>query len=193
MSFGQKGIASLTAGGIASFIGNPCDLILIRMQADSTLPADQRRGYKSFADAARRIPAEEGITSLWKGGVPTMTRAMALNFGMFSTYEEAKERLGAAMPNNKTFAWGAATILAGALAATYSLPFDNAKTKMQKMKAGPDGKMPYKNIFDCMAKEVKTNGVTGLWVGLPTYITRIAPHVMISLSVSEQLKKLLLS
>jgi len=38
LSFGQKGIASLTAGGVASFVGNPCDLILIRMQADSTLP-----------------------------------------------------------------------------------------------------------------------------------------------------------
>ena len=84
--------------------------------------------------------------------MPTITRAMALNFGMFSTYEEAKERLEAAMPNNKSLSWGLATILAGAAAATLSLPFDNAKTKMQKMKAGPEGKMPYKNIFDCMAK-----------------------------------------
>ena len=179
----------MTAGGIASFAGNPCDLILIRMQADLTLPEEQRRNYKSFFDAAKRIPAEEGVTSLWKGGVPTVTRAMALNFGMFSTYEEAKERFTAAMPNNKSIAWGAATVLAGALAATYSLPFDNAKTKMQKMKAGPDGKMPYKNIFDAMAKTVKADGVTGLWVGLPTYIVRIAPHVMISLTVSEYLKK----
>ena len=193
MSFGQKGIASLTAGGIASFIGTPADLILIRMQSDSTLPVDQRRNYKAVFDAARRIPAEEGITSLWKGGVPTITRAMALNFGMFSTYEEAKERFGAAMPNNKRTAWGLATILAGAAAATLSLPFDNAKTKMQKMKPGPDGKMPYKNIFDCMAKSAAQSGVTGLWVGLPTYIVRIAPHVMISLTVSELLKKILLS
>jgi solute carrier family 25 oxoglutarate transporter 11 len=191
LSFGQKGVASLAAGGIASFIGNPCDLILIRMQADSTLPVEQRRNYKSFFDAAKRIPAEEGITSLWKGGVPTVTRAMALNFGMFSTYEEAKERFGKMMPNNKTASWGAATVLAGALAATYSLPFDNAKTKMQKMKAGPDGKMPYKNIFDCMQKTIRQDGVPGLWVGLPTYITRIAPHVMISLTVSEYAKKAL--
>lgn len=78
------------------------------------------------------------------------------------------------------------------MAATLSLPFDNAKTKMQKMKAGPDGKMPFKNIFDCMGKTVTQSGLMGLWVGLPTYIVRIAPHVMISLTVSEQLKKLLL-
>ena len=100
LSFLQKGAASLTAGGLGSFIGNPADLILIRMQADSMLPVEQRRNYKSVFDAARRIPAEEGVTSLWKGGVPTVTRAMALNFGMFTTYEEAKERFSAAMPNH---------------------------------------------------------------------------------------------
>jgi len=36
----QKAIASITAGGIGSFIGNPADLCLVRMQADSTLPPD---------------------------------------------------------------------------------------------------------------------------------------------------------
>lgn len=130
LTFVQKGQASLMAGGLGAAVGTPADLILIRMQADSTLPADQRRNYKSFFDAARRIPAEEGVTKLWSGGVPTITRAMALNFGMFSTHAEAKERLEAKMPNNKGLAGVMATGLAGAMAATLSLPFDNAKTKM---------------------------------------------------------------
>ena len=118
---------------------------------------------------------------------------MALNFGMFSTHAEAKERLEVRMPKRKGLAGIIATGLAGAMAATLSLPFDNAKTKMQRMKAGADGKMPYKNIFDCMGKTVAKEGVTGLWVGLPTYIIRIAPHVIISLLCSEFLKKKLLS
>jgi len=74
---------------------------------------------------------------------------------------------------------------AGAVAATMSLPFDNAKTKLQKMKAGADGVMPYKNIFDAMGKTMAQDGPKGLWVGLPTYIVRIAPHVMITMVVSE--------
>lgn len=61
------------------------------------------------------------------------------------------------------------------------------------MKAGADGKMPFKNIFDCMGKTIGAEGLFGLWVGLPTYIVRIAPHVIISLLVSEFLKKKLLS
>ncbi len=62
-----------------------------------------------------------------------------------------------------------------------SLPFDNAKTKMQKMKKGPDGTYPYKNIFDCLQKSVQREGFTGLWAGYPTFYIRIAPHVMITL------------
>jgi solute carrier family 25 oxoglutarate transporter 11 len=60
------------------------------------------------------------------------------------------------------------------------------------MKAGPDGKMPYSSIFDCMGREAKMNGIPGLWVGLPTYIVRISPHAIISLTVAEKLRKKLL-
>lgn len=130
LSFAQKGGASLTAGCLASIVGTPADLILIRFQSDSTLPVEQRRNYTNVFNACRRIPAEEGILSLWKGGFPTMIRAMALNGAMFTSYEESKERLSKAMPNNLNLAWFLASVIAGSLAATASLPFDNAKTKM---------------------------------------------------------------
>jgi len=51
-------------------------------------------------NAARRIPAEEGITSLFKGAFPTVLRGMALNLGMFATFEQSKEVLGSAFPEN---------------------------------------------------------------------------------------------
>ena len=79
ISFFQRAGCSLTAGALGSFIGNPCDLALVRMQADSTLPAEQRRNYKNVFDAFSRIVKEEGVTSCWKGSVPTMLRAMSLN------------------------------------------------------------------------------------------------------------------
>jgi len=40
LSLAQKGGCSLVAGGVASFIGTPADLILIRMQSDGTLPVE---------------------------------------------------------------------------------------------------------------------------------------------------------
>ena len=73
-----------------------------------------------------------------------------------------------------------------------SLPFDNAKTKLQKQVPDENGKLPYKNIFDAMKKTITLEGPTKLWVGLPTFIVRIAPHVMITFVLAEKLKKLLL-
>ena len=75
----QRVYCSLAAGAIGSFIGNPCDLSLVRMQADSTLPPAERRNYKHVFDAFGRIVKEEGVTSLWNGSTPTIARAMALN------------------------------------------------------------------------------------------------------------------
>lgn len=60
-----------------------------------------------------------------------------------------------------------------------SLPFDNVKTKMQKMTRLPDGTMPYKSLIDCAKKTALNESILGFWAGLPTYIVRIAPHVMI--------------
>lgn len=121
-----------------------------------------------------------------------MVRAMSLNFGMFTTYEEAKERLTAAMPENKTAAGFMASVISGVAASTISLPFDNAKTKLQAQQPRADGTLPYKNIFHALAVTAGRSGVAGLWVGLPTYIFRITPHAMITLVAAERLKALLM-
>lgn len=69
--------------------------------------------------------------------------------------------------------------MAGFGGAFFSLPFDNLKTKLQRMKARPDGTYPYSGFFDCFKKSVAKEGVTGLWVGFPTFYVRVAPHAMI--------------
>jgi len=51
LSAGQKATASIIAGGVGSFIGNPADLCLVRMQADSVLPPAERRNYTVVGNA----------------------------------------------------------------------------------------------------------------------------------------------
>ena len=92
----QKAGAGLAAGGLGALVGSPADLSLIRMQADSTLPADQRRNYKGVGDALTRIVREEGAGGLFRGAGPTVVRAMALNMGMLASNDQAKEMIEAA-------------------------------------------------------------------------------------------------
>lgn len=42
-------------------------------------------------------------------------------------------------------------------------------------------------MIQCMTKTIANEGVTSLWVGLPTYYFRVAPHAMISVIVQDYL------
>lgn len=78
------------AGFVGSLVGNPADLILVRMQADKRLPPAQRRNYTSTFNAFTTIVKDEGVLGLWRGATPTVVRAVVLNLAMLATYDEAK-------------------------------------------------------------------------------------------------------
>ncbi|CAJ1336337.1 unnamed protein product, partial [Effrenium voratum] len=87
----ENGFCALAAGGLAALVGNPADLALIRMQADSMKPAAERSGYSNVFTTMGKIVASEGAAGLMAGAAPTATRAMALNFGMLAGNAVAKD------------------------------------------------------------------------------------------------------
>jgi solute carrier family 25 (mitochondrial oxoglutarate transporter), member 11 len=175
VGFGERAAAGLSAGGLAAMIGNPCDLALIRMQSDGLKPAAQRANYSSVIDALVRITRNEGIGALWAGAYPTIVRAMALNFGQLAFFSEAKTRLSGTglSPQAQTLT---ASAIAGFFASFFSLPFDFVKTRLQKQQKGPDGKLPYRGMFDCFRKVATDEGLLRFYRGFGTYYVRIAPH-----------------
>ena len=180
----QKGLFSIAAGGLAALVGNPADLALIRMQSDHTLPVEKRRNYTGVFNALTRIVREEGLFAWWKGCTPTVIRAMAINFGMLGPYDQAKEMLQKSFGNFQGINITSSCI-AAFFACVFSLPFDNVKTKYQKMIKGPDGQFPYANFGDCFKKSLKNEGFFGLYIGFPTFVVRIAPHVIITLLTTD--------
>lgn len=181
-----KGLFSIAAGGLGSIFGNPADLILIRMQSDINLPVEQRRNYTGIVNAFSRIISEEGFFSLWRGCTPTIIRAMSYNFGMLGPYDQAKETLQRNFGNFSGLG-PVSSIISAFFACLFSLPFDNVKTKFQKMAKGADGQYPYKNFADCFKKSLAAEGILGLYVGYFTYVMRVAPHVIITLLTIDYL------
>lgn len=185
ISFVKKSLCSMTAGAIAATFANPADLILVRMQSDGTLPPEQRRNYKSFGDAFTRVVRDEGVLSLWRGCGPTVARAVIINWALLAPFEEFKERLKHRIPDLKTRTI-VSSFLASFVGSFISLPFDNIKTKLQKMKQDPvTGKYPYDGIVDAFTKSIKKEGVGRLWVGFLTFYVRIGPHVVITLLLND--------
>lgn len=151
------------------------------------MPKELRRNYKHVFDAFGRIVKEEGFTSLWKGSAPTIVRAMSLNAGQLATFEELKEFVTKIRGKADLVTRVISVTGSGIVCSCVSLPFDNIKTKLQKQKADANGVLPYKGLIDCFSKTVAREGFFGLWVGLPTFIIRIAPHSIISLLIMDYL------
>ncbi|GME90737.1 unnamed protein product [Ambrosiozyma monospora] len=58
--------ASMFAGAVGGLIGNPSDIVNIRMQNDKTLPKEQQRNYKHAIDGLIKITKDEGVSALLK-------------------------------------------------------------------------------------------------------------------------------
>ena len=175
IGFRERAGAGLTAGGLAAVVGNPADLALIRMQSDGLKPAASRANYSSVFDALVRIAKGEGVTALWAGCLPTVVRAMALNFGQLTFFSEAKSQLKdtSLSPRMQTFA---ASCVSGFFASFFSLPFDFIKTRLQRQTRAADGSLPYKGFSHLVSKVVKEEGLLRFYRGFGTYYFRIAPH-----------------
>jgi solute carrier family 25 oxoglutarate transporter 11 len=185
----MKTLTSLFSGAVGAAIANPCDLALVRMQADLTLPVEQRRNYRHVFHAFQEIIKNEGFINMYTGCAPTVARAMSLNCSMLVSYDITKQKLVDKFGNSKLVMLSASWV-SGGFVSVCSLPFDNMKTKMQKQTKGADGKFMYSNLRDCIKKTIAREGVTGLWTGLPTFYMRVAPHAMFTLLFAEFFKRM---
>lgn len=191
ISLAKRLAYSLIGGGVGSFFGNPFDVALVRFQSDHTLPIEQRRNYKSLPNALVRMYTEEGLLIFWKGYLINFMRACAMTSAMFTVNDEVKHLINVARkiekPDQKSNL--AAAAISGVACSFCSLPFDNIKTKIQKMKVLPDGSLPYSGILDCFGKTFKREGIQGFWSGYGTYYFRVAPHAMVVLIMENLLHK----
>jgi solute carrier family 25 oxoglutarate transporter 11 len=190
LSFAENSACALSAGGLAAIVGNPADLALIRMQADSMKPVAERAGYSNVFTAMALIVKHDGASGLMAGWIPTSTRAMALNFGMLAFNASSKDLLKGYGVSGAPLTFGASAI-AGFFASFFSLPFDYVKTQMQKQKPDPvTGELQYKSAIDCAMKTMAEGGPLRFYAGFPTFYVRIAPHAMITLIAQDNIKKL---
>jgi len=190
LSFGENALCALSAGGLAAVVGNPADLALIRMQADSMKPVAERAGYTNVFAAMALIVKADGMGGLMAGWLPTSTRAMALNFGMLAFNASSKDLLSKQGVTGLPLTFGASAI-AGFFASFFSLPFDFVKTQMQKQKPDPvTGELQFKSALDCAMKTMAEGGPLRFYAGFPTFYIRIAPHAMITLIAQDNIKKL---
>jgi dicarboxylate transporter 10 len=173
--------ASGFAGGV---VGNPGDVLNVRMQHDAALPLEQRRNYKHAIDGIFRMSREEGISSLWRGVWPNSSRAVLMTVGQLATYDGFKRAIldKTSMGDNLTTHF-TASFLAGFVATTICSPVDVIKTRVMSA-------TEKKGIVRLITETTRTEGLKWMFKGwVPSFI-RVGPHTILTFLFLEQHKKI---
>lgn len=169
-------------GGFAGgFVGNPADLVNVRMQNDVKLPPEQRRNYKNAVHGLWQVARTEGITRLWAGASMTCSRAALMTIGQLSFYDQVKAVIAPYFGDN-VGTHVASSLAAGAIATTMTQPVDVLKTRVMNSKPGE-----IKSILTLISSTAKEGPLVFFKGYVPAFV-RLAPQTILTFVFLEQLR-----
>lgn len=177
---------SVVAGICGGVIGNPADIINIRMQNDRSLPKDQQRHYKHAIDGLIRMYKDEGVRAMFRGLGPNCTRGVLMTSSQMVSYDSFKALLvnHLGMNPDKKATHFSASLLAGLMATTVCSPVDVVKTRIMNANASKTKE----SALQIFSKALKQEGPLFMFRGwLPSFV-RLGPQTILTYLVLEQLK-----
>ncbi|XP_076054242.1 mitochondrial glutathione transporter SLC25A40-like isoform X2 [Oratosquilla oratoria] len=171
------GLAGALARIWAVTLVSPFELIRTKMQSTSVT-------YRELAQVLHLQLQQGGVTSLWRGWVPTILRDVPFSAIYWLFYENLKRGFNQEEP---VFAFSmCAGAVSGGLAASLTLPFDVVKTHMQ---IEIDKVTTNRGSTVMMLQRIyNRQGVTGLFAGLVPRLAKVMPACAIMISSYEYAK-----
>ncbi|KAH7320616.1 mitochondrial carrier domain-containing protein [Stachybotrys elegans] len=172
------------AGGIAGVIGNPAEVVLVRMCADGAKAPAQRFVYSNVFEALVRTGRDEGLQAFSKGLTANIVRSILMNVSQIATYATTKQYLmGSLALGDDVRTHAIASLAAGTMATTLCAPADVLKSRLQSS-AGKDG------LWGVLRSGIREEGALFLMKGwLPAWL-RLTPHTVLTFVFMEQLRRL---
>jgi len=166
------------AGGIASFIANPTDLLKTRMQAEEV--------GRPMLTHVQEVYAASGIAGFWRGASTTVVRAVTLGAVKMASYDSTKQALEdkAGMRKGTTANTAIASVITAANTVLCTAPVDYLRTQVMV----GDGS---KGMFTIASEAMQAHGPTVLWRGWMPQFMRILPYGMLQFQMMEKIASLL--
>ncbi|CCD44508.1 similar to mitochondrial dicarboxylate carrier [Botrytis cinerea T4] len=173
-----------TSGFIGGIVGNPADVLNVRMQHDAALPIEQRRNYKNAVDGLIRMTKEEGWKALYRGVWPNSMRAVLMTASQLASYDSFKQLLIRHTPMEDGLSTHfTASLMAGFVATTVCSPVDVIKTRIMSSHES-------KGLAKLLTDVYKVEGVGWMFRGwVPSFI-RLGPQTIATFLFLEQHKKI---
>ncbi|TFK91295.1 dicarboxylic acid transporter [Polyporus arcularius HHB13444] len=181
----QLALAGCMAGGIAGFVGNPGEILMVRMQGDFAKPPEKRLNYKNSIDGLIRMVREEGWSSLGRGVGPNVFRAILMNASQLASYDFFKnELLKTGYFEDNIYVHTTASFAAGTVATTVCSPADVIKSRIMSA-SGAEGK----SAIHMLRTSFKNEGPMFMFKGWVPAWTRLQPTTILIFITLEQLKR----
>jgi len=185
---------SAVAGCMAASLCHPLDVVRVQIQIDSE--GGKAGKFKGPLDAAKQIYARNGLSrGLYAGLSAAYLRQWLYGSCRMGLYSQAlaqyKKDNNGSLPGlpMKMFMGG----IAGGIGAFVGNPAELALVRM-----GADGKKPveqrrgYKNVFDCLYRVAKEEGVANLWQGAGATVIRATLMGSCLMGITSQSKEALM-
>jgi len=173
--------------------------LLIQNQDEMIKAGRLSTPYKGIGDCFKRVVAEEGIISLWRGNLANVIRyfpTQALNFA-FKDY--FKSMFGYKKEKDGYAKWFAGNLASGGAAGASSLAFvyslDYARTRLanDNKAAKKGGERQFNGLIDVYRKTLKTDGIAGLYRGFNISCVGIIVYRGLYFGLYDSLKPVLLT
>jgi solute carrier family 25 (adenine nucleotide translocator) protein 4/5/6/31 len=172
LSFIEDFLLGGMAAGISKTVAAPIERIKLLVQNQDEMIKTGRLAepYKGVGDCFRRVVADEGFNSLWRGNLANVLRyfpTQALNFAF-------KDKIKAMFNRKKEEGYGmwflsnmASGGLAGAMSLCFVYSLDYARTRLanDNKSAKGGGERQFNGLLDVYRKTMASDGFAGLYRG----------------------------
>ncbi|KAJ1999936.1 Mitochondrial dicarboxylate transporter [Coemansia sp. RSA 2322] len=189
----ETALATVLSGAAGGLVGNPAEILNVRMQNDQSLPAYMRRNYKSAAHGLIAMVRDEGPRSLAIGLAPSLLRATLATASQFVSYDSFKLRLLAAGYPDSVPVHFAASFAAGLVATTVCSPADVIKSRsmaaLRSQSSVPGARIRPPSLWHTCWSVYRAEGLRAFFKGwVPSYI-RLCPQLVVTFIIYERLRK----
>jgi solute carrier family 25 (adenine nucleotide translocator) protein 4/5/6/31 len=154
--------------------------------------------YKGIADCFKRVIAEEGFVSLWRGNLANVIRYFPTQALNFAFKDQFKRMFGYSKEKDGYAKWFAGNLASGGAAGAASLTFvyslDYARTRLANdaKAAKKGGERQFNGLVDVYTKTLKTDGIVGLYRGFNISCVGIIVYRGLYFGMYDSLKPVLL-
>ncbi|KIP06292.1 hypothetical protein PHLGIDRAFT_30533 [Phlebiopsis gigantea 11061_1 CR5-6] len=181
-SHAQLLLAAMIAGGIGGVVGNPADILFVRIISDSMKPPAQRYNYSSVSSGLMSILRTEGFKGLTRG-MDANTASQVGSYDFVKTHLLARPLpLTDYQFRDNILCHVASSTLAGTIATTITSPADVLRARLMAVTSN-------KSSIEVLRQALREEGPKFLLKGWTPAFIRLGPNTVLMFVFFEQFKR----